>query len=367
MKIKAAVVFSTGKDFTLEEVELAEPKADEVLIRIVASGICHTDALVREMGVTPLPAVLGHEGAGIVEKLGANVNNLVIGDHVVLSFASCGCCENCLTGHPAYCFRFFELNMAGMMEDHSHRLYFHDQELSTFFGQSSFATYSIVNARNVVKVDPDIDLALLGPLGCGIQTGAGAVLNVLKPETGSMLVVYGTGAVGLSAIMAAKIAGCEQIIAVDIHASRLALAKELGATIALNSKQGDVVEKIKKISNGGVHYAVETTGVPTVVLQGIQALRPLGKIANVAAMTEIAIPFAEIVGQGKTIIGVIEGDSVPHSFIPELISYYKKGQFPFDKLVQFYQFENINDAFAANQNGSVIKPILKIEPSRAGN
>lgn len=146
MKIKAAVTLHVGEEFKIEEITLQEPKANEVLVKIVATGVCHTDATVRDTGMTPLPAVLGHEGAGIVEKLGDNVSGVEVGDHVLLSFASCGTCESCHTGHPAYCERFMELNMGGKMEDHTHRLHLHDQELSTFFGQSSFGTYAIVHA-----------------------------------------------------------------------------------------------------------------------------------------------------------------------------------------------------------------------------
>jgi aryl-alcohol dehydrogenase len=359
MKIQAAVTHGIGEDFIIEEVELTEPKENEVLIKIVTSGVCHTDAMVRSTGMTELPAVLGHEGSGIVEKVGTNVTSLVPGDHVVIAFASCGQCENCISGHPAYCSRFMELNFGGKMEDGTHRLHSHNHGLSTFFGQSSFGTYAIANARNVVKVDKDVDLEILGPLGCGIQTGSGAVFNALKPEPGSSIVVYGTGAVGLSALMAAKIAGCENVIAVDIHNSRLELARELGATHVINSKEVDPVETIREITNGGSNYAVETTGVGAVVIQGIQALRPLGKLANIAALQEINVPFLEIMS-GKSIVGVTEGDSDPQSFIPKLISYYKNGQFPFDKLVKFYDFEQINQAFEDSKNGSAIKPILKI-------
>ncbi|QUG40421.1 NAD(P)-dependent alcohol dehydrogenase [Psychrobacillus sp. INOP01] len=360
MKIKAAVTHGIGEEFKIEEITIAEPKSNEVLVKIVATGVCHTDATVRDTGMTPLPAVLGHEGAGIVEKVGENVSNVEVGDHVLLSFAACGKCESCLTGHPSYCDRFMELNMGGQMDDHTHRLHFHDQALSTFFGQSSFGTYSIVNSRNLVKVDKDVDLELLGPLGCGIQTGAGAVLNVMKPQFGSSIVVYGTGAVGLSAIMAAKIAGSEHIIAVDIHDNRLELALELGATSTINSKNVNPVDKIREITKGGSHYALDTTGVPAVVVQGIQAIRPRGHFMTVAAMAEISIPFMELTGAGKIVSGVVEGDSIPQTFIPQLIAYYKKGMFPFDKLLKFYNFENINEAFEDSKKGIAIKPVIKM-------
>jgi len=361
MKIKAAVTHAKGEEFKIEEVELAEPKATEVLIKIVASGVCHTDAVARDTGITPYPAVLGHEGSGIVEKVGEGVKTIQSGDHVVLSFASCGHCENCLTGHPTVCTAFNDLNFGGKMEDDTHRLRQHSQELSTFFGQSSFGTYAIADERNVVKVDKDVDLALLGPLGCGIQTGSGTVLNRLKPEFGTSIAIYGTGAVGLSAIMAAKLTQCKHIIAVDIHESRLEMAKELGATHVINSKEDEVVDKVKEITSGGAHYSIDTTGVPVVVRQGLRALRPLGQLAIVGVTPEMEINVhEEIMAEGKTMVGVIEGDAIPQLFIPELVNYYKEGLFPFDKLVKFYDFEQINEAFEDSKKGVAIKPIVKI-------
>lgn len=361
MRIKAAVVHDKGENFRIEEVELSDLKRDEVLVKIVASGICHTDAVARDIGLTPFPAVLGHEGSGIVEKVGPDVKTIRPGDHVVISFASCGQCEHCLTGHPGACFKINELNFGGKDEDGDYRIFQNGRGVSTFFGQSSLATYAIAKERNVVKVDKDVDLALLSPLGCGIQTGAGTVLNKLKPAFGSSIAVYGCGAVGLSAVMAAKIAGCKHIVAVDIHQNRLDLAKELGATHVLNGKEADVVKEIKAVTEGGTHYAVETTGVPAVVRQSLQALRPLGQTAIVGVTPEMTIDVHnEIMAEGKTMMGVIEGDAVPKLFIPQLIVYYKKGLFPFDKLIRFYAFDEINKAFEDSAKGITVKPVIKI-------
>lgn len=362
MKVKAAVTPGQGEDFVLEEVELAKPKANEVLVKIVATGVCHTDEVAREAGIAPLPAVLGHEGAGIVEEVGEGVTRLEKGDHVVLSFAHCGHCDHCLTGHPTVCETFNDLNFGGTHDDHTHRLSKDGQPLSTFFGQSSFGTFAVAHERNAVKVDKEVDLELLGPLGCGIQTGAGTVLNKLKPKFGSTIAIYGAGSVGLSAIMAAKIVGCKTIIAVDVHDSRLELAKELGATHTFNGKKVDVVGEIKALTEGGTNYAVDTTGVPPVVRQCLQALRPLGVAAIVGVTPEMNIDVHnDIMAEGKTMVGVIEGDSVPNVFIPQLVDYYKTGQFPFDKLVKFYNFDQINEAFSASKNGEAIKPILRIQ------
>ena len=361
MKIQAAVTHAQGKEFSIEEVTLSAPKAGEVRIKVVATGVCHTDAVARDLGISPYPIVLGHEGAGIVEEVGENVSSVAVGDHVVMSFAHCGQCENCLTGHPTVCSRFNELNFGGCMEDHSCRIHQGDTDVHTFFGQSSFGAQVIAHERNVVKVDKDVDLALLGPLGCGIQTGAGTVLNRLRPEFGTSIAVYGCGAVGLSAIMAAKIAGCQQIYAIDVHDSRLELARELGATHALNGRQVDVVKEIREASGGGVHYAVETTGVPPVVRQSMHALRPLGVVAIVGVTPEMSIDVHnDLMAEGKGMIGVIEGDSVPRVFIPKLVEFYKAGKFPFDKLVKFYDFEDINQAFEDSANGTAVKPILRL-------
>lgn len=361
MDIDAAVTHGQGDAFSLETVQLDEPMASEVRVRIVATGVCHTDAVARDGGVSPYPIVLGHEGAGIVEKIGSNVTDLAEGDHVVLSFAHCGRCENCLTGHPTVCARFNELNFGGAMEDGSHRLRQNGTDVSTFFGQSSFGTHAVVQSRNAVPVDREVDLALLGPLGCGIQTGAGTVLNRLKPEFGSTIVVFGCGAVGLSAIMAARITGCGQIIAVDVHDHRLALAEELGATHSLNGKNVDVVAEIKALTRGGNHYAVEATGAPPVVLQALRALRPLGQCAIVGFTREVTLHVQDdLMAEGKSMIGVIEGDSVPRVFIPRLVEYYKAGRFPFDKLIRFYELADIDRAFEDSRSGIAVKPVLRL-------
>lgn len=360
MEIQAAVTHEKGQPFAVEPVRLAAPQPGEVLIKIVATGVCHTDAVVRDFGISPYPIVLGHEGAGIVEQVGDNVTSLAPGDHVVLSFAHCGQCENCLTGRPTVCARFNELNFGGQMEDGTHRLYQGETALSTFFGQSSFGTHVVAHERNAIKVDGDVDLSLLGPLGCGIQTGAGTVLNRIRPEFGTSIAIYGCGAVGLSAIMAARIANCRQIFAIDVHDNRLALAQELGATHTLNGRQVDVVKEIRAASGGGTHYAVETTGVPPVVRQSLHALRPLGEVAIVGVTPEVTIDVQnDLMAEGKSMIGVIEGNSVPRVFIPKLIEFFKAGQFPFDKLVKFYRFDQINEAFEDSAKGATIKPILK--------
>lgn len=361
MKIQAAVSHSRGEPLKIEEVELADIGADEVLIKIVATGVCHTDAESINGRGAPFPAVLGHEGAGIIEKVGSGVTNIEMGDHVVLSYAYCGECSQCLTGHQNLCERTVELNFGGKSKDGENRIHQHEHPVSTFFGQSSFATYSIANKNNVVKVDKDVDLALLGPLGCGIQTGSGTVMNSLRPEPGTSIAIYGGGAVGLSAVMAAAIIGLKHIIVVDLHKNRLDLAKELGATHVLNGKEVDVVEEIKRITGDGVHYAVETTGATPVIIQSIHALRVSGIVSIVGMGGDVTLNFTnDILMEGKKVMGTVQGDSVPQLHIPKLIQYYKEGKFPFDKLVKFYDFEDINTAFEESKSGVTIKPIVRI-------
>lgn len=362
MLIKAAVVHEKNREFVIEDVELKEPKANEVLVKIVASGICHSDEVARKQILPiPLPAVFGHEGSGIVEKVGSGVQSVQPGDHVILSYASCGHCDHCLQGLPAYCFNLRELNFGGKAYDGTHRLYLGEKEVSNFMGQGSFATYAIAHERSVVKIDKDVDLALMGPLGCGLSTGSGTVLNRLKPNHDSTIAVFGCGAVGLSALMAAKIIGCEKIIAVDLHDNRLELAMELGATHVVNAREGNVPAEIKKITGRGVNYAVETSGVAQVVPQALDSLAPLGTLAVVGISGEVQLHVQQhILGGGKTVKGAIQGDSIPQVFIPKLVEYYKAGKFPFDRLVKFYKFEEINQALEDSITGKTIKPIIRM-------
>lgn len=360
MNSKAAVTLKQGQAFQIKDIQVRAPKDDEVLIDMVATGVCHTDAVARDLdGVVPLPAVLGHEGAGIVREVGALVTDVAAGDHVVLSFASCHRCAHCLTGHPTVCEQFNPLNFGGRLKDGDTPYSLDGQELSVFFGQSSFSEIVVTKAENVVVVDPEVDLALLGPLGCGIQTGAGTVLNHLNPPANSSIAIYGAGAVGLSAIMAAKIVGCYPIIAVDIHPHRLELAQSLGATHVINGAEQDTVQTVRELTGSGTVFAVETTGVAAVVKQALAAVKPLGTVAIVGFTGEVCFNIQnELMAEGKRLVGVIEGDSIPRIFIPQLIELYKQGKFPFDRLIDFYPLEDINQAFADSDSGKVIKPVV---------
>lgn len=365
--IRAAVCHGPHSPFTIEEAAIAAPREGEVLVRIVGAGICHTDMAARDQQVpVPLPMVLGHEGSGIVEAVGPGVTEVAPGDSVILTFASCGTCSNCSDDAPAYCYQFGLYNFSGGRPDGS-KAFNAEQGVihSHFFGQSSFATHALASERNVVKVPTSaahVPLELLGPLGCGLQTGAGAVLNSMAVKPGRALLVIGAGAVGLSAVMAGKIAGANPIIAVDLHENRLALASDLGATHTVKGGP-DLEAALREICPEGLHYAFDTTGIASLIELAFYMLAPRGIVGLVGAADPAAMLHLNemaLMGGGKRIMGILEGDSDPKVFIPELIEHHINGRFPFEKLVETFAFEEINEAFAAGESGRVIKPILKV-------
>jgi aryl-alcohol dehydrogenase len=364
MNITAAVARDKSMPLTIEELELDDLRPGEVRVRMVASGVCHTDAIVRDQVYpTPLPAVLGHEGSGVVEAVGSAVTSVAPGDHVVLSAASCGVCRQCLSGNQAYCEDVFAQCFGGRRADGTTALSSHGEQVSShFFGQSSFATYANVVERSVVKVPNDVPLEKLGPLGCGLGTGAGAVLNELRPAAGTSLVVFGTGAVGSAAIMAAKVAGCATVVAVDLHDSRLDLARRIGATHTINSGSTDVVSELKKITGGrGVDYVVDTTAVPALLTQALDALAVRGTIALVGAAasgTKVPFEIGDSLIKGWTFKTVVQGGSVPQVFIPRLVELWQQDRFPFDELVRTYELEAVNEAFADSAKGMTVKPVI---------
>jgi len=363
MKIRAAVTHIPGQ-LSIEEVELAPPKASEALVKIIACGVCHTDAAALHSFIpVTLPIVLGHEGVGIVEEVGSEVTALKKGDRVILSFPSCGQCDYCLENHPYACDNLNTLFFDGAYNDGTKRLSQNGTDISSFFGQGSFAEYVIVDARNAVKVaiDSDDDLVNLCSLGCGVQTGAGAVLNRINPKKGSSMAVFGCGGVGISAIMAAAIAGCTPIIGVDVVPSRLELAKDIGATHVINSQETDPVAEIKRITGGGASNSVEASGIASVTLQALGCLRRKGTavLLSVTGPEEISLPLeALLMNPSVTLAGVCEGCSNPQTFIPDLVRYYKEGRLPVGKLNRFYDFKDIEQAFKDSHEGITIKPIL---------
>ena len=363
MKVKAAVVRAKNGPFLIEDLTLEAPRRGEVLVKVVGVGMCHTDLVVRDQYFpTPLPAVLGHEGSGIVVSVGEGVSKVAAGDHVVMSYASCGVCANCLSGQLGYCPDLYSHNFSGARPDGSSPC--QDSQGARvsgyFFSQSSFAEHAICTERNVVKISKDVPIRIMGPLGCGIQTGAGAVMNALRPEAGSSLAVFGAGSVGLSAVMAAQIVGCTTIIAVDTKPERLALARELGATAVFDARSGNAVDQIRQLTGDGVQYALEATGLPAVVRQAVDSLRLTG-VCGVIGVSPLGTEFTLDMNSvlfGRTVRGIIEGDSVPDTFIPRLIELWRQGRFPFDRLIKFYPLSSIETAARESEAGTVLKPVL---------
>jgi aryl-alcohol dehydrogenase len=358
-----AAILRTGTEpFVLEPIEIGEPRSDEVIVRIVASGICHTDVKFRD--AVPKPIVLGHEGAGIVERIGSHVSRLAVGDPVVLTFGFCGKCVACESGAPAHCDDHHALQFKGARLDGTTALSQNGAPVhGAFFQQSSFATYAVATERNAVRVAADAPLALLGPLGCGIQTGAGAILNSLSVDHGAKVAVFGAGAVGLSAVMAAAVAGASRIVAVDIVPSRLDLARELGAHHVIDARDGDVAERVHEVTGGGVNYSLETAAAESSFAAAIASLTSRGVCGFVASPvgrgTTPIVPFDMLI-HGKTLRGIVQGSSVPHVFIPRLVELIVSGRFPLDRLVSWYDFADINKAVADAESGIAIKPILRM-------
>ncbi len=283
-----------------------------------------------------------------------------VGDHVVLSFDSCGLCDNCVDGHPAYCLEFFARNLTGRAREGAGPVTdaTNNTIASRWFGQSSFASHAIVDARNVIVVDKDLPLELLGPLGCGVQTGAGSVFNALQVAPGTAFVVFGAGAVGLSAVMAAQVAGAARIIAVDLHPHRLDLARELGATEVVDGAADDLVSQIRRIAKSGAHTALDTTGIPQVITSAIDSVRPSGTVGLVGAATHDVVLGSAALASGKSLTGILEGDAVPKVLVPRLIELWRQGQFPFDRLIRAYPLADINTAESDAASGATIKPVL---------
>ena len=359
MKVEAAVAYEGQDALSIEHLDLTDPGPESILVRIVGVGLCHTDVKARDgMGV-PKPIVLGHEGAGIVERVGARVTKVKPGDHVVLTYDSCGECAACAGGNPAYCEHTRALNFTdgragepGSFCKDSEPIHGH------FFGQSSFANYAVSRERNTVRVRKDAPLEILGVLGCGVQTGAGAVINSLATQAGSSIAIFGAGPVGLSAVMGAVVCGCSKIIAVDVLEPRLAMAKHLGAThTVLASAKAQIAGEIRQIASGGVDYTLDTTGRSGSFQHAIAALAAKGHF-GFCALPEEGLPLTPVMFGGISVRGIVQGDSIPDEFIPSLVELYMQGRFPFDKLVTKYPFEKINEAIADQARGKVVKPVF---------
>ena len=362
--INAAVAREHKGPLTNEELQLDDLREDEVRVRLVATGICHTDAIVRD-GVypTPLPAVLGHEGAGVVEEVGELVTSVVPGDHVVMSTAYCRHCDQCRAGRMAYCANLFAQDFGGSREDGTTSLSRDGERISShFFGQSSFATRANVSESSIIKIAPSVPLEKMAPMGCGMQTGAGAVLNEIRPAAGSSFAVTGTGAVGMAAVMAARVAGCTTIVAIDRHQSRLDLAVELGATHTINTTDLDMSDELMRFTeSAGVDAVLDTTAIPELLVAAASSLAIRGTLALVGAAapgTEAPFEIGGSLVKGWTFKTIVQGSSIPQDFIPRLVSLWQQGRFPLDRLIQTYSPDQINEAFADSESGRTVKPVV---------
>lgn len=366
MRTEAAISRAGAPAPEIEPVELAPPRADEILVRIVATGICHTDLGCHSGKGRPVPRpiVLGHEGAGVVEAVGAAVTDVAAGDHVVLSGVSCGHCPQCAGNRPTYCRDAIRLCFGGARADGTSPLSQEGAHLhGAFFGQSSFARHVVAQARSAVVVPKDLPLHLMGPLGCGIITGAGAVIETFRMRPGQSIAVFGAGGVGLSAIMAARLSGAASIAAIDLNPARLDLARELGATdIAQAGEGADVSAALRSLRPEGFDFSLNTTFVPEVYDQAVAALGMEGVCGFVTAPRGPWSPnVVQLLGGGRSLRGILGGGASPRLFLPVLIEAWRQGRFPFDRMIRTYPFARIADAFADAASGAAIKPVLLME------
>ena len=362
----AAVVRAAGKPFTIEQIALHGPAEHEILVRMVAAGMCHTDLAVQAGHLPfPLPGVLGHEGAGVVEAVGAAVTSVAPGDQVLLSFTSCGQCAGCRSGHPALCDTWLPRNLlGGARPDGSAPLSGPDGDAlhGHFFGQSSFSALALVDERSAVRVAADTPLAALAPLGCGVVTGAGTVFNVLKPRPGASIAILGAGTVGLSAVMAAALSPAAQIIAVDRVPDRLDLARELGATDTVDTTGVDLAAVLIELTRGrGADLVLDATGVPAVITAGLAGLAVGGRLAFVGAPpfgTTVPVDVNAML-PGRSAVGVTIGGAETQSLLPALVRLYEQGRLPIDRLITTYDFADIQNAADDIHAGRTIKPVLR--------
>jgi aryl-alcohol dehydrogenase len=370
MRITAAVMekadgLVSRRKIALEEVELEDPRENEVLVRISSCGVCGTDkGCIHALEPYPTPGVLGHEAAGIVEAIGHLVTSVQPGDRVMIGFPFCGTCRTCRRGEPRYCENGQKLMFSGHRLDGSTgmRRVNGDDLAGRFFQQSSWATYAVALERQLAKVPAGVDLDLTGPYGCSISTGAGTILNELRPLPGSSLAIFGMGNVGLAAVMAARLTGVTRIIAIDRVPGRLSLARELGATDTLEHG-ADTVAQLKEMTRDQLDYSMESTDGSNLVADAVAALGIRGTCAMVggAKMTAtVTVNHPDVLLHGKRIIGVMGGGGQTPMFLESLMELQREGRFPVDKLVKFYDFAEINRAIDDSDAGTTVKPILRM-------
>lgn len=358
MRATAALLEESGQPFRITDVDLSRPRPDEVLVRVAAVGICGTD--LEFANFFPTPAVLGHEGSGVVEEVGDRVTTVRPGDHVAMSFASCGKCSMCLTGMPAYCRSFDAINFTGRRPDGSTAITHNGGEVNGhFLGQSSFASHAVVPERALTPIEAEIDLKHVGPFGCGFQTGAGGVLNVLAPRPGSSIAVFGAGAVGAAAIIAADLSSCAVVAAVDVNRAKLYAARGFGATHVIDSSSDAVGDQLRAIMPDGFDFVIDTTGRADVLRTAVEALGPLGHagVIGIGPSESMTFEWRSILN-GRSVTGIIAGASLPQLFLPKLLDLHARGKFPVDRMITYFPFEKINEAVAAIRSGDVSKAVL---------
>jgi alcohol dehydrogenase len=375
MKIRAAVLeamgaappYATSRPLRIAEVDLAPPGPGEILIKIGAAGLCHSDlSVINGDRPRPMPMALGHEAAGVVQELGAGVDDLAVGDHVVVVFVpSCGHCAPCAEGRPALCEPGAAANGAGTLLSGARRLRRDGADLNHHLGCSVFAEYATVSRRSVVKVDRDVPLDEAALFGCAVLTGVGAVVNTAQVRAGASVAIIGLGGVGLAALIGAKAAGARQIIAVDLSEDKLQQALALGATHLVNAGQADALEQIRSLSSGGVEFAFEFAGSIRALELAYRITRRGGTTVTAGLPPSTAmlpLPAVSLVAEERTLKGSYIGTCVPSRDIPRYIELYKQGRLPVDKLLTGrLRLDDINHGFDLLHQGKAIRQVVVFE------
>jgi Zn-dependent alcohol dehydrogenase len=361
----AAVLEAPGKDFVAETVQLLPPGPSEVLVRIEASGVCHSDwNAATGASATPTPAVLGHEGAGVVEAVGSQVTRVALGDKVVLSWLpTCGVCTACMRGDLSLCANATSEMGRGCLPSGEIRLSRLSSPLYHYSYLSTFARHVVVDERSCIPLSADADLEVACLVGCAVTTGVGAVFNKAKVEPGSSVVIFGAGGVGLSALMAARFAGAGTIVVVDPVSSKRDLADELGATVSLDGRDQNLVEELREQCPGGADYAFEAAGLTPLATIAFGAIRPGGMVVLVGVPPDgemVSFPGNEVVRSEKIVTGTFYGSARPQLDMPLIMRLYAEGKFPLDRFItQRYSLGQVNEAFAAMLEGRVVRAVLK--------
>lgn len=372
MKVRAAILerigveppYAQSRPLTIDEVELAPPGEGEVLVRVAAAGLCHSDlSVINGDRPRPTPMALGHEAAGVVEQVGPGVHDLAVGDHVVMVFVpSCGHCQPCAEGRPALCKPGAAANTVGTLLSGARRIRRHGAEINHHLGVSAFAEYAVVSRRSLVKIDQDLPLEQAALFGCAVLTGVGAVVNTAQMRAGATAAVIGLGGVGLAALLGARAAGASRIIAIDLAEDKLKLAKELGATDVFNAGSADCVEAVRAATGGGVEFAFEFAG-------SVRALELAYRITRRGGMTVTAglpppdaafpLPAVNLVAEERTVKGSYIGTCVPMRDIPRYIALFRQGRLPVDRLLTSrLRLDEINEGFDRLARGEAIRQVV---------